>query len=68
VLRFDPSHVGALFHEGMILMEQHRYRDAIDRWQRVVELGPTTDYARRARHDMRTASDLHRILTPRHGR
>ena len=38
VLRFDPSHVGALFHDGVILAEQRRYRDAIERWQRVIEL------------------------------
>ncbi len=65
VLRFDPSHVGALFHGGAMLAEQHRYRDAIERWQRVIELAPTTEYARRARREMRTASDLQRILSPR---
>jgi cytochrome c-type biogenesis protein CcmH/NrfG len=65
VLRFDPSHVGALFYEGAILVEQHRYRDAIARWEKVVELGPATEYARRARRDMRTATDLQRILSPR---
>jgi hypothetical protein len=32
------------------------------RWQRVIELGPTTDYARRARREIRTASDLQSIL------
>jgi tetratricopeptide (TPR) repeat protein len=67
VLRFDPSHVGALFHEGTILFEQRRYRDAIDRWERVIDLGSSTEYARRARREIRTASDLLRILgaTPR---
>jgi tetratricopeptide (TPR) repeat protein len=65
VLRFDPSHVGALFYEGMILFEQRRYRDAIDRWERVLDLGATTEYARRARREIRTASDLQRILGAR---
>jgi len=54
-----------LFYEGAILVEQHRYRDAIARWEKVVELGPATEYARRARRDMRTAADLQRILSPR---
>jgi cytochrome c-type biogenesis protein CcmH/NrfG len=62
VLRFDPKHVGALFHEGAILAEQHRYREAIDRWQQVIELAPTSDYARRARREIRTAGDLQRIF------
>jgi tetratricopeptide (TPR) repeat protein len=65
VLRFDPQNVGALFHGGALLAEQHRYRDAIERWQRVVELAPTSDYARRAKREIRTASDLQRILSPR---
>jgi tetratricopeptide (TPR) repeat protein len=62
VLRFDPSHVGALFHEGIILAEQRRYRDAIDRWQRIIDLSSTSDYARRARREIRTASDLQRVF------
>ena len=40
VLRFDPKHVGALYHEGVLLAEQRRYREAIERWRRVVELEP----------------------------
>jgi tetratricopeptide (TPR) repeat protein len=65
VLRFDPANVGALFHEGAILSEQRRYRDAIDRWQRVIDLGGSTEYARRARREIRTATDLQRILGAR---
>ena len=65
VLRFDPSHVGALFHEGAILFEQRRYRDAIERWERVIDLGSNTEYARRARREIRTATDLQRILGAR---
>ena len=62
VLRFDPYHVGALFHEGALLAEQHRYREATDRWREVIELQPTSDYARRARREIRTAGDLQRIF------
>ena len=65
VLRFDPDHAGALFHAGSLLAEQNRYREAIDRWQRVVELAPASSYAKRARREMRTASDLDRILGAR---
>ena len=67
VLRFDPAHAGALFHEGAILAEQRRYRDAIARWQRVIELAPSTDYARRARREIRTATDLQRVFGARVG-
>jgi tetratricopeptide (TPR) repeat protein len=62
VLRFDPSHVGALFHEGAILAEQRRYRDAIERWTRVIDLNSTGDYAKRARREIRTATDLQRVF------
>jgi cytochrome c-type biogenesis protein CcmH/NrfG len=65
VLRFDPYHVGALFHEGALLAEQHRYREAVDRWREVIELQPTSDYARRARREIRTAGDLQRIFGAR---
>lgn len=65
VLRFDPSHVGALYHEGALLAEQHRYREAIDRWRHVVDLAPASDYSRRARREIRTASDLQRIFGAR---
>jgi len=65
VLRFDPSHVGALYHEGASLVEQKRYREAIERWQKVIALSPASDYAKRARREMRTASDLQRIFGDR---
>jgi tetratricopeptide (TPR) repeat protein len=63
ILRFDPEHVGALYHEGVLLAEQHRFRDAIARWTKVIDLEPAGDYARRARRDARTASDLQQIFT-----
>jgi cytochrome c-type biogenesis protein CcmH/NrfG len=62
VLRFDPKHVGALYHEGALLAEQHRYREAQDRWRQVIELAPTSDFARLARREIRTAGDLQRIF------
>jgi tetratricopeptide (TPR) repeat protein len=65
VLRFDPEHVGALYFEGVLAADQHRYREAIERWRRVVDLEPASEYARRARRDTRTAADLQRIFAAR---
>ena len=65
VLRFDPSHAGALYHEGALLSEQKRYREAIARWEKVIAHAPTSDYAKRAKREMRTAADLARIFGDR---
>lgn len=65
VLRFDPYHAGALYHEGALLADQHRYREAIERWREVIELAPASDFARRARREIRTAGDLQRIFGAR---
>ena len=68
VKRFDPSHAGAAYYEGVLLSEQHRYRDAVACWQRVVDLEPAGEFARRARRDMRTAADLEHIFSAREQR
>jgi tetratricopeptide (TPR) repeat protein len=65
VLRFDPSHIGALYHEGALLVEQKRYREAITRWERVIAAAPASEYAKRAKREMRTAADLARIFGER---
>jgi tetratricopeptide (TPR) repeat protein len=65
VLRFDPAHVGALYHEGSLLVEQKRYREAIARWERVIAHAPASEYAKRAKREMRTAADLARIFGDR---
>jgi tetratricopeptide (TPR) repeat protein len=65
VLRFDPEHVGALYFEGTLAAEQHRFRRAIACWDRVVELEPAGEYARRARRESRTALDLMQIFGDR---
>jgi len=67
VLAFDPDHAGATFYDGVILAGQKRYRDAIERWHRVVELEPAGEYARRARREMRTAEDLLTVFGSRLG-
>ena len=62
VLRFDPRHLGALFLHGVLLADQHRYREAIEEWSRVIALEPDGEFAKRARREVRTATDLLRIF------
>jgi tetratricopeptide (TPR) repeat protein len=62
VLRFDPLHVAGLFHVGTLLADRHRYRDAVACWERVVDLAPATEFGRRARREIRTATELGRIF------
>ncbi len=65
VLTFDPDHVGGIFYEGVLFAGQKRYREAIGRWERVVDLEPAGEYARRARREARTASDLLKVFGDR---
>jgi tetratricopeptide (TPR) repeat protein len=58
VRRFDPSHVGAIFYDGVLAAGEKRFREAIASWQRVIDLEPAGEFARRARREMRTAQDL----------
>jgi cytochrome c-type biogenesis protein CcmH/NrfG len=48
-----------------LLADRHRYRDAVACWERVVDLAPATDFGRRARREIRTATELGRIFTHR---
>jgi cytochrome c-type biogenesis protein CcmH/NrfG len=65
VLRFDPDHAGALYWDGVLLAERHRYRDAVARWERVIDLEPAGEFARQARQALRTAADLAHIFAGR---
>jgi tetratricopeptide (TPR) repeat protein len=56
VLRFDPSHVGAVFHQGVLLARQERYREALACFRRVAELDPQGEFARRAFREARAIS------------
>ena len=53
VLRFDPNHVPAIFHQGLLLAHQQRHREAIASFRRVGELEPSSEYARRAFREAR---------------
>ena len=63
ILRFDPEHVGALYYDGVLLTDQKRFRDAIERWRKVIDLAPSGEFARRARREARTAMDLDTIFS-----
>ncbi|HRN54570.1 MAG TPA: tetratricopeptide repeat protein, partial [Gemmatimonadaceae bacterium] len=56
VLRFDPAHVGAVFHQGVLLAGQERYREALACFRRVAELEPQGEFARRAFREARAIS------------
>ncbi|MBA3889353.1 MAG: tetratricopeptide repeat protein [Gemmatimonadaceae bacterium] len=62
VLRFNPDHAAALYHEGRWFADQRDYAAALTRWERVVTLDPAGEYARMAKRDARTAQDLRAIL------
>ncbi|HVH19521.1 MAG TPA: hypothetical protein VNF72_14585, partial [Myxococcota bacterium] len=62
ILRFDPEHIGALYYDGILLTDQKRFREAIERWRKVIDLDPSGEFARRARREARTAMDLDAIF------
>ena len=53
VLRFDETHVGAIFYQGVLLAEQERFREALASWRKVAVLEPDSEYARRAFRESR---------------
>jgi tetratricopeptide (TPR) repeat protein len=62
VLAFDPDHVGAIFCDGVLFADRKQYADAIARWNRVVDLEPAGEFARRARRESRSAADLLKVF------
>ena len=53
VLRFDETHVGAIFYQGVLLAGQERFREALASWRKVAVLEPDSEYARRAFRESR---------------
>jgi len=53
ILRFDDAHVGAIFHQGLLLAAQERFREALAAWRRVAALAPESEWARRAFRESR---------------
>jgi cytochrome c-type biogenesis protein CcmH/NrfG len=62
LLKYDPEHLGALFHLGVVLARLHRYVDAVEAWDKVTRLDAASQYAQRARLHARTALDLQHIF------
>ncbi|MGH9258728.1 MAG: tetratricopeptide repeat protein, partial [Acidimicrobiales bacterium] len=62
VLKFDPAHVGALFHAGLALARLRRYDEAVQAWERVTRVDPGGPFAQQARAQARTALDLRHIF------
>jgi cellulose synthase operon protein C len=65
VLKFEPTSAPALYHTGVLLARQRRYREAIDCWREVASRDPAGELGRRARREMRSAGDLQQILRER---
>jgi cytochrome c-type biogenesis protein CcmH/NrfG len=67
VLRFEPDHLAALYHIGGIRLMAKEYDDAMDAWQRILVLDPASEYAQRARSQLRSAKDLAHIFLEKSG-
>lgn len=65
VLAFDRDNVGAMFYEGVLLAEEKQYGEAITLWNKVVDLEPAGEFARRARRETRSAADLLKVFGDR---
>src|SRR5688572_27921898 len=63
VLRFEPDHVGALFHRGVALARLRDCPAAVRVWDRVIQLQPSGQLATQARSRARSARDLQHILS-----
>jgi cellulose synthase operon protein C len=62
VLRFEPRHAAALFHQGLVHARRHDFRAAISRWRQTAEAAPGSELAERAREEARTAVQLGRLF------
>jgi hypothetical protein len=61
-LAFDDHNVGAHFFSGVVMARLRRYTEAVQMWDRVIELEPDGPYAREARKHARSALDLKHIF------
>ena len=62
MLRFDPEHRAALFHRGAAHARERRFYDAVNDWERVIQLDPSGPLAAEARSRARSARDLQHIF------
>ena len=62
VLRFDPEHTAALYHQGTCFARQRQFEQAVTVWERVIHLQPDGPFAGEARSRARSARDLQHIF------
>ena len=62
LLKFDSENDAALFNLGVALARLRRYRDAVQVWERVVQIDASGPYAQPARRHARSARDLEHIF------
>jgi tetratricopeptide (TPR) repeat protein len=62
VLRFDPDHTAALYHQGTGFARQQQFDLAVQVWERVIRLAPEGPFAAEARSRARSARDLQNIF------
>ena len=62
VLRFDPDHPAALYHQGTAYARQRQFDLAVQAWDRVVQVSPQGPFANEARSRARSARDLQHIV------
>jgi len=67
VLRFEPDRIEAWYHLGTARSQDRRYEEAVEAWERVIQLAPQSDYATAARKNARSAKDLAHIFRGREG-
>ena len=58
----DPDHPAALYHQGTGLARQRQFDQAVQVWERVIELDPDGPFAAEARSRARSARDLQHIF------
>jgi tetratricopeptide (TPR) repeat protein len=62
LLKFDTDNDAALFHLGVALARLRRYGEAVQAWERVVQVDATGPFAQAARSHGRSARDLQHIF------
>ncbi|HUF29139.1 MAG TPA: tetratricopeptide repeat protein, partial [Gemmatimonadaceae bacterium] len=62
LLRFDPRNAAALYHDGLVHARRKDFRRAVSRWRQVIAVAPASEFADRARGDVRRAAQLGQIF------
>ena len=65
LLKFDPDRAEAHFHLRQEWAQLRRYPEAVQEWERVMQLQPAGELAQQARRNARSARDLQHIFAQR---